>query len=283
MNSITYGKKSIKINRRTSTIFSLCAAALILLIIALCGVFMDESLYSTDFAQKNLPPSINHLFGTDWMGRDMFFRTIKGLSTSMVIGTIASITSSFMAIIIGAACALKGKYIEGIFNWFVDLFMGVPHLILLILISVILGKGLKGVMIGVIVTHWCSLARIVRAEVLSLKTNFYVQVSRKLGKSSWFIVRKHILPHVVPSFIVGIILLFPHAIMHEASITFLGFGIPPELPAIGVILSESMRYITCGMWWLSVLPGATLLLILLLFESIGQNLKTLVDPFKAQE
>ena len=271
------------INRRTYTLYSVCAAIAILLIIALCGVFMDDSLYAANFAQKNLPPSFNHFFGTDWMGRDMFFRTIKGLSTSMVIGTIASVVASIMAIIIGAACALKGKYIESIFNWFVDLFMGVPHLILLILISVILGKGLRGVMIGVILTHWCSLSRIVRAEVLSLKTNFYVQVSRKFGKSSWFIIRKHIIPHVVPSFIVGIILLFPHAIMHEASITFLGFGLPPELPAIGVILSESMRYITSGMWWLSVFPGLTLLFILILFESIGQNIKTLIDPFKAQE
>jgi peptide/nickel transport system permease protein len=87
----------------------------------------------------------------------------------------------------------------------------------------------------------------------------------------------------VPQFFVGLILLFPHAVLHEASISFLGFGLPPEQPAIGIILSESMRYISTGMWWQAVLPGLTLVLIVLLVDKLGDNLRTILDPYSAQE
>jgi peptide/nickel transport system permease protein len=93
----------------------------------------------------------------------------------------------------------------------------------------------------------------------------------------------HLLPHLVPQFFVGLILLFPHAVLHEASISFLGFGLPPEQPAIGIILSESMRYISTGMWWQAVLPGLTLVLIVLLVDKLGDNLRTILDPYSAQE
>lgn len=88
---------------------------------------------------------------------------------------------------------------------------------------------------------------------------------------------------MTPQFVIAFILLFPHAIMHEASITFLGFGLPPEKPAIGVILSESMKYLSSEMWWLTIMPGISLIVVVLLFESIGENLRTLFDPNRAQE
>lgn len=150
-------------------------------------------------------------------------------------------------------------------------------------VSIIMGKGVKGVLIGVAITHWTGLTRIVRAEILSLKSNQYIQTAEKLGDSKLYIAVHHIVPHILPHFFVGLILLFPHAILHEASLTFLGFGIPAEQPAIGVILSESMRYITLGMWWLAVFPGAFLLLIVLMFDGVGNNLKKLMDPKTGQE
>jgi peptide/nickel transport system permease protein len=93
----------------------------------------------------------------------------------------------------------------------------------------------------------------------------------------------HMMPHVIPQFIVGLVLMFPHAIMHESSVTFLGFGLRPEEPAIGIILSESMRYLTTGMWWLAVFPGISLLVIVILFEVLGKNIRLLMDPYSAQE
>ena len=111
-------------------------------------------------------------------------------------------------------------------------------------------RGLKGVVIGVALTHWPSLARLIRAEVIQLRESPYIQISCKLGKSSWYIARKHMLPHLVPQFIVGLVLMFPHAILHESSITFLGFGLSTEQPAIGIVLSEAMQYLITGKCWI---------------------------------
>ena len=93
----------------------------------------------------------------------------------------------------------------------------------------------------------------------------------------------HLLPHLAPQFFTGLILLFPHAVLHEASVSFLGFGLSPEQPAIGIILSESMRYLSAGMWWPAVLPGLMLVLIVLLVDRLGEHLKMIMDPFHAQE
>lgn len=270
-------------NRRTVTIVTIIICMILIFGVTLAGIFMDPECFGTNFEAKNLKPSWNHLFGTDWMGRDMFFRTIKGLSTSIYIGIIAAAASSVLALFLGVIAGIFGKQMSCIFNWLVDLFMGIPHLILLILISIMVGKGVKGVTIGVIVTHWCSLGRIVQAEIMGLRDSQFVLASEKLGKSKVWIAYKHILPHVLPQFIVGLVLMFPHAIMHEASITFLGFGLPAEQPAIGIILSEAMKYLTTGMWWLAAFPGACLLLIVVLFEVMGNNLRLLMDPYKAQE
>ena len=155
----------------------------------------------------------------------------------------------------GLACAAGGKWADSLISGFIDLVMGIPHILLLILISFALGKGLKGVATGIILTHWTSLARLIRGEVLQLKESHFIKIAEKMGMSPWQIGVKHMMPHLLPQVLVGMVLMFPHAILHEASITFLGFGLSPEQPAIGVILSESMKYLTMGKWWLALFPG----------------------------
>lgn len=270
-------------NLRTRTLTEIIFCSLVLLLILVWGGLMDESRYAVNFMERNLPPSWLHPFGTDWMGRDMFHRAMKGMTTSIQIGLFASLISSVIAVVLGTLAATRGKNIDAFILWLVDLFQGKPHLVFLMFVSILMGKGVKGILIGVAVTHWTGLTRIVRAEILSLKTNQYILTAEKLGTSKLDIAKKHILPHILPHFFVGLILLFPHAILHESSLTFLGFGIPAEQPAIGVILSESMRYITLGMWWLAVFPGMLLLFIVLLFDGIGNGLKKLLDPKTGQE
>jgi peptide/nickel transport system permease protein len=276
-------KKRFYINRRTKTIFVSALIGAFILAIFIAGQFITDDMVAADFTQKNLAPSWSHWFGTDWLGRDMFLRTIKGLSISITVGTVASAASAVIATIIGIIAATGSRWLDEFINWFIDLVMGVPHLILLILISFVCGKGFTGLMIGLVCTHWCSLARLIRAEVLQIRTQQYIAVSRRLGHSSPWILIHHVLPHMVPQFIIGIVLLFPHAILHESSLSFLGFGLPPEQPAIGIILSESMKYLSSGMWWLAVFPGALLVLIVVLFEKLGDNLRAIIDPYSAQE
>ena len=172
---------------------------------------------------------------------------------------------------------------DALVSWLIDLVMGVPHILLIILVSLACGRGFWGVTAGVTLTHWPALARLVRGEVLQLKGAPWLRMSRRLGAPRGKILRNHILPHLLPQFLTGLILQFPHAILHEAGVTFLGFGLPPEQPAIGVILEESMSYLTTGRWWLALFPGLALVLVVVLFALAGERLRLLLSPASAQE
>lgn len=272
-----------KINRRTKVIIFTIIIALIIIGAYIAGILIPDSAVAPDFSNTKLPPSFSHPFGTDWLGRDLFLRKLKGLSISLTIGIMASLISGAAAVLIGIAAAMGSRRIDGIINWIIDLVMGVPHTILIILISFACGRGMKGLLLGIAVTHWTGLARLIRSEVLQLRNQQYVAVSRKLGKSGSWILVHHLLPHLLPQFFVGLVLMFPHAILHEAAISFLGYGLPPEQPAIGIILSESMKYLSAGMWWLAVFPGALLVGIVLLVDRLGDNLRMIIDPYSAQE
>jgi len=271
------------LNRRQRTLLLIVLASILLGTVFFLGTFSSEDKIATNLALRNLAPSWEHPFGTDWLGRDMFIRTMKGLTLSIQIGLLAASASALISLLLGLAAATLGKWVDEIIAWLIDLFLSLPHLVTLLLISFTLGGGLKGVVIGVALTHWPTLTRVIRAEVLQLRSADFVQISRKLGKSRWWIATQHILPHIIPQVFVGLILLFPHAILHEASITFLGFGLSPHQPAIGIILSESMRYLSVGMWWLAFFPGLSLLIIIRAFDVLGENLKLLIDPYNAHE
>lgn len=268
---------------RRSLAAGIAVAALLLLAVAVAGRMASGAAAVSDFAAKGLAPSAAHPFGTDWMGRDMLLRTLAGLSTSVFVGLLAAAASTLIALVLAAAAALGGPRADAAVSWLIDLVMGVPHIVLLILISYALGKGFWGVTVGVAVTHWPSLARVLRAEILQCREQPYVAVAARLGVGRVRIALAHMLPHVLPQLLVGLVLTFPHAILHEASITFLGFGLSPDEPAVGVILSESMGYLSAGMWWLAAFPGAALVGCVALFALLGGMVRRLVDARTAQD
>lgn len=271
-----------KMNLRTKTLLTIGITVFLLVAVVISSLFINSGDITTNFQAMNQGPSFEHLFGTDWMGRDMFTRTLKGLGLSVQIGAGASILSSLIAIAM-AFIASTNKFLDGVVSWLIDLFLSIPHILLIILISIALGGGAFGVTMGVAVTHWTSLARVLRAEIKQINTSEFVKLSQRFGKSKFWIARKHMTPLVITQIIVGTILIFPHAIMHEASVTFLGFGLSPHEPAIGIILSESMKYLATGDWWLALFPGLALLIIVLLFDIAGENIKKILDPTSANE
>lgn len=256
-------------------------SAILMAAIAVSGHMLVKDAMAADFSRKNLKPSLQYLFGTDWMGRDMFIRTITGLSISIRIGLLTACFSAVIAFLMGTAAACLGKAADGTIGLLIDLVMGIPHILLLILISFAMGKGEVGVLVGISLTHWTSLARLLRGEVLQLRESPYIKVAGKLGAGKMEIAFKHMMPHLLPQLLIGVILLFPHAILHEASITFLGFGLSPEQPAIGIILSESMKHLTMGRWWLALFPGLLLVFVVMLFHFIGDTMMKLIDPAQA--
>lgn len=284
---VVQGKRSLGIkelcrwNRRQSMVCVMAFAIVVLAGITLAGGLLEEQAMVTDFTRKNLMPCLRYPFGTDWMGRDMFVRTLTGLSLSIRLGLLTAAVSAVIAFFMGIAAASMGRLVDGLIGGLIDLVMGIPHILLLVLISFAVGKGFWGVVIGISLTHWTSLARLLRGEVLQLKESQYIKVAEKLGMGPFQIAMKHMTPHLIPQLFVGLILLFPHAILHEASITFLGFGLSPEQPAIGVILSESMKYLAMGRWWLALFPGLLLVLVVVMFHVLGDTLSRLIDPKQA--
>jgi len=270
-----------KNNRRQRVLFAILLSIILLSGLIISGLLIGNEKIGVHLHQQNHRPSFTHPFGTDWLGRDMFARTLKGLTLSFSLGLLTAFLSTTIALVL-SLLASWSRLIDNVVTWFIDLFLSMPHIVTLILISFILGGGFKGVVIGIALTHWPSLTRLLRSEMLHIKKAEYVQISRKLGKSRFWIARHHLLPHLIPQLVVGFILLFPHAILHEAAITFLGFGLSAEQPAIGVILSESMKYLSIGMWWLAFFPGLALVLMVSVFDFLGKNIRKLIDPFHAQ-
>ncbi|MBM6801205.1 ABC transporter permease [Mediterraneibacter glycyrrhizinilyticus] len=270
-------------NQRFRTVIFLIVAVVILAAVTAAGILTEGYAVETDFSQRNLSPSLQHLFGTDWMGRDMLARTLSGLSLSIRIGILTAVVSAAVALFLGTASAVLGRKADAVISWCIDLVMGIPHILFVMLISLACGRGFVGVVAGVALSHWPSLARVIRGELMQLRQAPYILVAEKMGVSKLQNVKRHMLPHLLPQFLTGLILLFPHAILHESSVTFLGFGLSSEQPAIGVILSESMQYLTTGKWWLALFPGLALVLVVVLFALLGERVRRMLDPSSVHE
>ena len=269
-------------NRRRQTLSVVILCAAFLLGIILSSWFLGDAGLNPILTQRNQPPSLAHPFGTDWLGRDMIIRSLHGLSLSLQVGLLAASISALIGTGLGLAAGTFGGWVDAVIIWVIDVFFSLPHLVLLILIAVAVGGGTTGVIVAVALTHWPSLARVIRAEVLQVNSADYVNLSRRLGKSAGWIARHHMTPHIIPQLLVGLILLFPHAILHEAALSFIGIGLSPHAPAIGIILAESMRHLSTGYWWLGVMPGLLLLLSVKAFDWLGENLRMLLAPKTSQ-
>lgn len=249
--------------------------------VALASASLGDAGIRADFTARNLAPGAGHPFGTDPMGRDMLARSLHGLALSLRVGLIAAGVSVILAGLVAMLSGL-GRRADRAAGFVTDAMLAMPHLMLLILLSFALGGGTGAVIVAVAISHWPRLARILRAELLQVAAAPFVETARALGRSRPYVVWHHILPHLAPQMLVGFMLMFPHAILHEAGLTFLGFGLEPSRPAIGVMLSEAMRHLGAGRWWLALFPGAMLLAMVLAFEALGSAGRRLTTPREAQ-
>jgi peptide/nickel transport system permease protein len=268
---------------RRPRLLVLCIASLVLLALALLGgPLLGEAALRPQFGQAAQPPGFAHPFGTDALGRDLLARSLDGLRTSLQIGLVAALASSAIALAL-ALLAMLGRTADAAVGLAVEIGQGLPHLMLLILVAFALGGGVSAVIAAVSLTHWPMLTRILRAEFRQVLAADYVAVSRRFGHGTLFIAWQHLLPQALPQLGIGFLLLIPHAILHEAALTFVGFGIEPGRPSIGGLLSEALGSLTAGWWWLGVFPGALLLLAVLCLDGIAGGLRAVFSAREAQE
>lgn len=241
-----------------------------LLLIVGGAYFWPDHGVDIDLMAKLQAPSSTHWFGTDWLGRDQFSRTMKALISSLEVGGIAAIFSSLIAFTL-AIIASTHERLAWLVDLLVDTMMSLPHLLLLILLTLALGGSTQGVIFAITLSHWPKLTRLLRAEVSQLVRQPYILLAKNFGKPYWQVLVQHMVPHLLPQWLTGLLLLIPHAILHAAALTFLGFGLDPNTPSMGVLLSEASRYLIIGNWWLALFPGLILILVLLLFaENAGR-------------
>ena len=269
---------TLRTDRRRRTLWQLGISALIVLVVVVAGTVAADAAQTTGLADRNQGPSGGHWFGTDWLGRDVLARVLAGLRLSLVVGTSAAALSAVIALVLACVAVVGGPRVAAVVSWLVDLFLALPHLVLLILLAFTLGGGTDAVIIAVAVTHWPTLTRVLRGQARQVVGADFVSVSVNLGRGRWWIARRHVAGHLAGHFLVGLVLLFPHAILHEAALSFLGMGVDPAEPSIGVLLAESMRYLSAGAWWLAVLPGLCLLVVVKAVDGIGENLRALLNP-----
>jgi peptide/nickel transport system permease protein len=219
----------------------------------------------------------HHFFGTDEIGRDFFSRTIYGIRTSMEVGVFVAFVSSIIGIFVGAIAGYFGGWLDNILMRFTDLILTLPALAILLTAAALLGQGSQWrVSIILALFFWTGLARIVRGVFLSLREKEYVEAAKAAGSGDMRIMFRHILPNTLGPIVVNATLSVGAAIIVEAALSFLGFGIKPPTPSLGSLIASGQQ--APQDWWITVFPGLTLLIIVISINFIGDGLRDALDP-----
>jgi ABC-type dipeptide/oligopeptide/nickel transport system permease subunit len=219
----------------------------------------------------------HHFFGTDEIGRDFFSRVIYGIRTSMEVGVFVAFVSSIIGVIVGAVAGYYGGWIDNILMRITDLVLTLPALAILLTAAALLGQGSQWrVSIILALFFWTGLARIVRGVFLSLREKEYVEAAKAAGSGDIRIMFRHILPNTLGPIVVNGTLSVGAAIIVEAALSFLGFGIKPPTPSLGSLIASGQQF--PQKWWITVFPGLTLLVIVIAINFVGDGLRDALDP-----
>jgi peptide/nickel transport system permease protein len=241
-----------------------------------------------DFTARLSPPSAAHPFGTDDLGQDLLARMIYGGRISLAVGFAAMIVATIVGTFVGAIAGMSRRYLDPFLMWVTDLFLSLPQLPLLLLVIYLFRDKLKqtfgvegGVFVMIVVVigglRWMPVARLVRAQFLSLREKEFVEAARSMGASKWRQVVRHILPNAIGPVIVAGTIEVSAAIIAESTLSFLGLGFPPDIPTWGRLLFDAKDQLDIAPHW-ALFPGAAIFLTVLSINFIGDGLRDALDP-----
>ncbi len=265
----------------------LIPSAAVLAVVALATVIVpllvDLNEQFVDLAVANQPPSAAHLFGTDELGRDVLLRCVYALRVSLTVGIVAATISAVVGTAVGALAGAIGGWFDRVLMRLVDAVASVPHLLLGIVIVAVLRPSLTAVVISIALTHWLTSARIVRSEVLSLKSRPFIDAAIVGGASRTRVLTRHLLPNVAPQVLLATTLMMPHAVWHETALSFLGLGLPPHAASIGNMINDAQRSLLVGGWWMSLAPGLLLIVTTLAVSGVSGVWRDRLNPKRRTE
>ena len=255
--------------------------AVILIVITLFAIFApilgQYTYFDTNYKAKLKPPSIEHPFGTDQFGRDQWARIWYGTRISLLIGLVAALLNLFIGVIYGAVSAMIGGRVDAIMQRIIEILVGVPHLIIVILFMMILPPGVGTIVIAMSITGWVNMARLVRAQILKLKNQEFVMAAKLLGTSGWKMIMKHLVPNTVSVIVIQIMFAIPSAIFTEAFLSFIGVGLAAPKASLGVLINDGYKMLRAAPYML-IYPALAIILIMVCFSILGDGLRDALDP-----
>lgn len=253
----------------------LAAVALYALVVPLLA---GDDPRLTDFAAAHQPPSPSHWFGTDPAGRDLFVHTAAGLRVSLLIAAVCALASTVLGLVVGVAAGALGGRTDRIVMRLVDGVNALPHLLLGIVIVALYPGNLAAIVASIALTHWTQVARIARTEVRTVRTAHYVEAARLSGATRSRVMATHLAPAAAGHAMVAVVLLLPHAIWHESTLSFLGLGLPPDAASLGTLLQDARAAVLTGSWWSLAFPAAALVVTILAVAAAGGALRDRITP-----
>jgi len=255
---------------------------LIMLVVAAFVIFGDVFFVTHDPAEMNLVerlnrPSSDHFFGTDEFGRDIYSRVVSGTKISIGAAAFVLVFASIVGVVIGVSAGYWGGLLDEVLMRITDLFMAFPSMILAIAIAATLGASLQNTLIALSIVFWPWYARLVRAQVLSLREREYITAARCLGIPTFRIIARHLVPNLMPILITQITLDVGYVILSTAGLSFLGLGAQPPTPEWGAMIMSARQYMRES-WWYTTFPGLALLFTVLGFNLLGDALRDYLDP-----
>lgn len=261
---------------------------ILLLIIAFLAIFgplmTPYSASEQDLTKNNLSPSSEHWFGTDDLGRDVWARTWQGARVSLTIGFVAAFLDLIIGVAVGgisgymAGRGKKGDRIDSILMRIVEVLYGIPYLLVVILLMVIMEPGMITIIIALAATGWVGMARIVRGQILQLKSLDYVLAAEKLGTSHGKIIGKHLIPNTMGIIIVNLTFSVPSAIFSESFLSFLGLGVQAPFASWGTMANDALGVVIGGQWWRLFFPALMISITMFAFNAFGDGLQDALDP-----
>ncbi|OWJ66624.1 D-ala-D-ala transporter subunit [Inquilinus limosus] len=254
---------------------------IILLVILVMAVFAPliatQDIYAQDLTIRLQPPSAAHILGTDELGRDVFSRIVYGARITLYITLLTAVIVAPVGLLIGTTAGYLGGWVDIVLMRVVDIFLAFPSLVLALAFVAALGPGIENAIIAISLAAWPPIARLARAETLSIRSSDYIAAVRLQGASSLRIILSHVVPMCLPSVVVRITLNMAAIILTAAGLGFLGLGAQPPSPEWGAMLSSGREFVLTS-WWIAAVPGCAILLTSLAFNLFGDGLRDILDP-----